>query len=171
VHTTPSSTSSSPSEFFSAMSSLGGSAARGEGVPERRGPSRLKGSRKKTETPVAMPPMSQKRGCPKGSRNQKTLAALAAVAAAAPTTIAAAGASLALGGEGVPGRRGPGRPRGSGKKTAPTAAAAPSSPRRCGRPPATRIRKPWLPSVLLPLAPRGPARRPLLRLVRLGSDR
>jgi hypothetical protein len=86
------------------MSSLGGSVAGGEGVPEKWGPGRPKGSGKKTETPVMTPPTSQKCGRLKGSRNQKTLAALAA--AAAPTTTAAAGAALALGGEGVPKRRG-----------------------------------------------------------------
>jgi hypothetical protein len=83
------------------MSSLGGSITRGEGVPEKRGPDRPKGSGKKTETPVTMPPVSRKHGRPKGSRNQKTLAALAAVVAATPTTTATAGAALALGDEDI----------------------------------------------------------------------
>jgi hypothetical protein len=85
------------------------------------------------------PTASQKRGRLKGSRNQKTLAAL--TAAAAPTTTAAAGAALALGGEGVLNRRGPGRSRGSGRKTAPAAAAAPLLPRRRGRPPGSKNKK------------------------------
>jgi hypothetical protein len=119
--------------------------------------------------PVATLPASQKRERPKGSHNQKTLAALAA--AAAPTTVATAGASLALDGENVPERRGPGRSRGIGKKTMPTAMAAPSSPRRHGRPPGNKNRKTLLPSVPLPLAPQGPTPRPILRLVRLGSGR
>jgi hypothetical protein len=97
------------------MSSLGGPDAGGEGVPEKRGPDRPKGSGKKTETSVTMPPASQKRGRPMGSRNQKTLAALAAVAAAAPTTAVAAGAALALGGVGAPKKQGPGHPKGSGR--------------------------------------------------------
>jgi hypothetical protein len=83
------------------MSSLGSPAIGGEGVPEKRGPGRPKGSGKKTEAPEMSPHASRKHGRPKGSRNQKTLAALAAAAAAAPTTTAAAGAALALDGEGV----------------------------------------------------------------------
>jgi hypothetical protein len=82
-----------------------------------------------------MPPASRKRGRPKGSRNQKTLEALAATAAAAvPTITTATRAALALVGEGAPKKWGPGCPRWSGRKTAPTTVAAPSSPRRRGRP-------------------------------------
>jgi hypothetical protein len=122
------------------MSSLGNHAVRGEGVPERRGPGHPKGSGKKTEASEMSPLASRKCGRPKGSRNQKTLVALA-VAAAAPTTTATAGAAMALGDEGVPGKWGPGRPRGSGRKTAPTAVAAPSSPRRHRRPPGSKNKK------------------------------
>jgi hypothetical protein len=84
------------------MSSLGGLDAGGEGVSEKWGPGRPKGSGKKAEAPVKTPPMPWKRGHPKGSRNQKNLAALPAAAAAAPTTAVVAGAALALGGEGAP---------------------------------------------------------------------
>jgi hypothetical protein len=66
------------------MSSLGNPAVGGEGVPEKRGPGRPKGSGKKTEAPEMSPPASWKCGRPKGSRNQKTLEALAAAAAVAP---------------------------------------------------------------------------------------
>jgi hypothetical protein len=89
-----------------------------------------------------MPPVSQKHGHPKGSRNQKTLVALAVAAAAAtPTTTAATGVALALGGEGVLGKRGPGHPKGSRRKTAPTTAAAPSSSRCHGWPPGSKNKK------------------------------
>jgi hypothetical protein len=116
------------------MSSLSGSAVGGDGVPE--------GSGKKDEAPEITPPTSQKRERPKGSRNKKTLVALAAVAATtAPNTIAATGAALAPGGEGVPEKQGPSRPRGSGRKTAPIAAAAPSSSHRRGRPPGSKTKK------------------------------
>jgi hypothetical protein len=136
AHSTSSSTSTLSSEFFPAMSSLGGSAVGGEGILEKRGPGRPKGSGKKIEAPELTPPASRKRGRPKGSRNQKTLAALAV--AAAPITTATAGAAPALCGEGVPKKRAPGCTRGSGRKTAPTAAAAPSLPRRRGRPPGSK---------------------------------
>jgi hypothetical protein len=114
------------------MSSLSGSTIRGDGV--------LEGSGKKAEAPEKMPPASRKRGRPKGSCNKRTLAALAAEAAASTTT-AATGAALAPGGEGVPEKWGPGRPRGSRRKTVPTTAAAPSSSRRHGRPPGSRNKK------------------------------
>jgi hypothetical protein len=123
------------------MSSLGNPAVGGEGVPEKRGPSRPKGSRKKTEALEMSPPASRKCRCPKGSRNQKTLAALVAATAIAPTTIAVAGAALALRSEGAPKKRGPGHPRGSGRKTASTAAAAPSSPRRRRWPPGSKNKR------------------------------
>jgi hypothetical protein len=71
------------------MSSLSGSAAEGEG------------SGKKTEASEMAPPASRKRGHPKGSRNKKTLAALAAAAATAVTPTAATGVALVPGGEGV----------------------------------------------------------------------
>jgi hypothetical protein len=122
------------------MSSLSDSAVGGDGVPEKRGPGHPKGSRKKIEAPEITPPASQKHGRPKGSRNQKTLAALAA-ATTAPTTSTAIGVALALSGEGVPGKRGPGYPKASGRKTAPTTAAAPSSSRRRVRPPGSKNKK------------------------------
>jgi hypothetical protein len=90
---------------------------------------------------VMTPPASRKCGRPKGSHNQKTLAALAAAAAAAPTVAAAIGAAPAFGGEGAQRKQGPGRPKGSGKGAAPAAAAAPSPPRRCGRPPGSKNKK------------------------------
>jgi hypothetical protein len=123
------------------MSSLGGSTVGGEGVPEKRGPGRPKGSGKKTEAPEMAPPASRKCGHPKGSRNQKTLVALAAAATVAPTSTAVAGAALALGGEGIPKKRGPGRLRGSRRKTTPTAVAAPSPPRRRGWPPGSKNKR------------------------------
>jgi hypothetical protein len=153
------------------MSSVGGSTVGGDGVLEKRGPDHPKGSGKKIKVPEMMPPASQKCGRPKGSCNQETMAALEAVATAAPTTTAAAGVALALGGEGVPKKRGPGHPRGSGRKTAPTTAAAPSSPCRRGRPTGSKTKEPLLPSRPLPPAPRGPARQPLPQLVRHDSGR
>jgi hypothetical protein len=115
------------------MSSLSGSAVEGNGVPE--------GSGKKAEALEMMPPVSRKRGRPKGSRNKKTLAALAAAADAAATTTTATGAALSPAGEGVPEKRGPGRLRGSGRKAAPTATAAPSPYHRRGWPPGSKNKK------------------------------
>jgi hypothetical protein len=91
--------------------------------------------------PATTPLVSRKRGRPKGSRNQKTLAALAAAAATTPVAAAAIGAAAALGGEGTPRKRGPGRLKGSGKKAAPAATAAPSSSRRRGRPLGSKNKK------------------------------
>jgi hypothetical protein len=87
------------------------------------------------------PPASRKRGRPKGSHNKKTLEVLAAKAAAAPSSSSALQATGAPGDVGVPVRRGPGRPKGSGKKSAPTAADAPSSSRRRGRPLGSKNKK------------------------------
>jgi high mobility group AT-hook protein 2 len=108
------------------MSSPSGSAAEGEG------------SGKKTEAPEMVPPASRKRGRPKGSRNKKTLAALAATAV---TPTAATGVALAPGGEGIPSRRGPGRPRKGGRKDAPTAAATSSPSHHRGWPPGSKNKK------------------------------
>jgi hypothetical protein len=141
AHSTSSPASTFSSEFCPSLSSLGGPDIGGEGVPEKRGPGRAKGSRKRAEMPVTTPPASRKRGHPKGSRNQKTLAALAATAAAAPTAAAAAGTAPALGSKGSPKKRGPGRPKGGGRKAAPAVAAAPSPSRRRGWPPGSKNKK------------------------------
>jgi hypothetical protein len=106
------------------MSSPGGPSAESEGVLEKRGPGRPKGSRKKVAMLATTLPVSRKCGRPMGSHNQKTLVALAAGAAAAPTAAAAIGAAPALGGEGAPRKWGPGHPKGSGKRAAPAAGAA-----------------------------------------------
>jgi hypothetical protein len=90
---------------------------------------------------ATMPPVSHKHERSKGSRNQKTLAALAAVVTAAPTAAAAIEVALALGGEGAPRKWGPGRPKGSGKTVAPAAAATPPLSRRRGRPPGSKNKK------------------------------
>jgi high mobility group AT-hook protein 2 len=118
------------SDLSLTMPSLSGSTAGGDEI--------LEGGEKKTEALEMTPPASRKRGCPKGSRNKKTLAALAAAAAAATTRSTAA---RALGDAGVLEKQGPGRPRGSEKKTAPTAAAAPMPPRRRGRPPGSKNKR------------------------------
>jgi hypothetical protein len=60
------------------MSSLSGSAAGGDKVSKK--------GEKEAQAPETVPPASRKRGRPKGSRNKKTLEALAAVAAVAPST-------------------------------------------------------------------------------------
>jgi hypothetical protein len=104
------------------MSSLSGSAIGGGKVPTE--------GEKEDNAPEMSPPASRKRGRPKGSHNKKTLEALAARAATAPSTFVAPQATGAPGNAGVPERRGPGRPKGSGRKTAPAAAAAPSSSRQ-----------------------------------------
>jgi hypothetical protein len=63
------------------MSSLSGSAASGDKVPE--------GSKEEVKAPEMVPSASWKRGHPKGSRNKSTLEALAAkTATAASTSIA-----------------------------------------------------------------------------------
>jgi hypothetical protein len=112
------------------MSSLSGSAASGDKV--------LEGSKKEVEAPEMAPPVSQKRGRPKGSRNKKTLEALAAAATIAPSASTVTRVARAPGDAGVPEKRGPGRPKGSGRKTAPAAVATPSSPHRRGWPPGRR---------------------------------
>jgi hypothetical protein len=115
------------------MSSLSGSAASGEKVPE--------GSKEEVRAPEMAPSASRKRGRPKGSRNKRTLEALAAMAAAAPSTFVAPRATGAPSDAGVPKKRRPGHPKGSGRKTASAAAAAPLPPRHHGRPPGSKNKK------------------------------
>jgi hypothetical protein len=115
------------------MSSLSGSVIGGDKIP--------KGSEREVKVPETMPPTSRKRGRPKGSRNKKTLEALTATATVAPSTSAATWAAKAPGEVGIPERRGPGHPKGSGRKTTPAAAAAPSSSRRHGRLPGSKNKK------------------------------
>jgi hypothetical protein len=93
------------------MSSLSGPAIGGDKAPMEgeKGGGASEGS----------PPASRKRGRPKGSRNKKTLEVLAVKAAAAPSSSAAPQATGAPGDAGIPVRRGPGHPKGSGKKSAP----------------------------------------------------
>jgi high mobility group AT-hook protein 2 len=117
------------SKLYPAMSSPSCSAAEGEG------------SGKKTEAPEMAPPASRKRGRPKGSRNKKSLAALAAAATTAIALAAATGVALAPSGEGVQSRWGPGRSRKGGRKDAPTVAAASSPPRHRGRPLGSKNKK------------------------------
>jgi hypothetical protein len=115
------------------MSFPSGSAASNDKVPER--------SKEEVKEPEMAPSASRKRGRPKGSHNKKTLEALAATAAAAPSTPVAHRATRASGNTGIPEKRRPGYPKGSERKTASAAAAAPSSPRRRGRPPGSRNKK------------------------------
>jgi hypothetical protein len=81
---------------MSAIGSSGTGNAEGTGVPENRGPGRPRGSGKKevTATAVAAPSSAPHRGRPPGSRNKKTLAALAAAAtgSAGPVTEATSSA-------------------------------------------------------------------------------
>jgi hypothetical protein len=88
-----------------------------------------------------LPLASRKRGRPKGSHNKKTLEVLAAKAATAPSSSAALQATGAPGDAGVPVRRGPGRSKGSGKKSAPVVSDAPSSSRCHGRPLGSKNKK------------------------------
>jgi hypothetical protein len=115
------------------MSSLSGSTASGDKV--------LEGNKKEAKAPEMVPPASRKRGRLKGSHNKKTLEALAAAAIIAPSASAVTWAARTSGDAGIPEKRGPDRPKGSGRKTAPAAAAAPSSPRRRGRPPGSKNKK------------------------------
>jgi hypothetical protein len=115
------------------MSSPSGSTASDDKVSE--------GSEREVEAPGARPSVSRKRGRPKGSRNKSTLEALAAKAAAAASSSAASQAAGVPGDAGIPEKRRPGRPKGSGKKTASMAAAAPLSPRRHGRPLGSKNKK------------------------------
>jgi hypothetical protein len=112
------------SEPSPVMSSLSGFTIGGDRIPE--------GSEKEAKAPEMTPPASRKRGRPKGSRNKMTLEALVAAAAIAPSTFAATRAARDLGDVGVPEKWGPGRSKGSGRKTAPAAAATPLSPRHRG---------------------------------------
>jgi hypothetical protein len=91
--------------------------------------------------PETSPPASRKCGRPKGSRNKRTLEALTARAATAPSTSAVPQAAGAPGAAGVPVRRGADRPKGSRRKSTPAAANAPSSSRRRGRPPGSKNKK------------------------------
>jgi hypothetical protein len=115
------------------MSSLSGSAASDDEVPER--------SKVEVKAPETAPSTSRKHGRPKGSRNKSTLEALTAKAATAASTSVAPQATGAPSDTGVPEKRRPGRPKGSGKKTASAAAATPSSPRHRGRPLGSKNKK------------------------------
>jgi hypothetical protein len=115
------------------MSSLSGSAASGDKIPE--------GSKEEVEAPETTPSTSRKRGRPKGSRNKSTLEDLAAKAAAAASTSVAPQAAGAPSDAGVPEKWRPSHLKGSGSKTASAAAAAPSSPRRRGRPLGSKNKK------------------------------
>jgi hypothetical protein len=73
------------------MSSLGAFSGTGAGTPSglggrKRG--RPLGCQNKAKDPTATPPVPQRRGRPPGSRNKKTLEALAAAAAAEPSGVA-----------------------------------------------------------------------------------
>jgi hypothetical protein len=115
------------------MSSPSGSTASDDKV--------LEGSEKEVEAPEMAPSVSWKRGRPKGSRNKSTLEALAAKATAAASTSVTPQAAGASGDASIPEKRRPGRSKGSGKKTAPAAAAAASSSRHCGRPLGSKNKK------------------------------
>jgi hypothetical protein len=115
------------------MSSPSGSTASDDKVPER--------SKEEVEAPETVPSTSQKCGRPKGSHNKSTLEALAAKAAAAASTSVTPQAAGASGDTGIPEKRRPGRPKGSEKKTASTAAAAPSSSRHHGQPLGSKNKK------------------------------
>jgi hypothetical protein len=115
------------------MSSLSGSATSGDKVPE--------GSKEEVKALKTAPSASQRHGHPKGSRNKSTLEALAVKAAAVASTLIAPQATGAPSGVGVPEKRKPGRPKGSGKKTASTVAAAPLLPHHRGRPPGSKNKK------------------------------
>jgi hypothetical protein len=115
------------------MSSPSGSTASGDKVPE--------GSKEEVEAPETAPSTSRKRGRLKGSRNKRTLEALVAKAAAAASTSVAPQAARGSGVTGIPEKRRPGRPKGSGKKTASAAAAAPSLSRHRGRPLGSKNKK------------------------------
>jgi hypothetical protein len=128
------------------MSSLGGSTSGGDEVPAE--------GEKGGVAPELSLPASRKRGRPKGSRNKKTLEVLTVRAATVPSTSVAPRATRALGD--APVKRGLGRPKGSGQKMAPTAAAAPSPSRHRGRPLGSKNKK--APAVLRidASAPTGP---------------
>jgi hypothetical protein len=115
------------------MSSPSGSTASGDKVPE--------GNKEEVKLPETAPSTSRKHGHPKGSRNKSTLEALAVKAAAAASTSVPPQATGAPSDAGVPEKWRPGRPKGSGKKTASADAAAPSSSRRHGRPLGSKNKK------------------------------
>jgi hypothetical protein len=168
AHSTSSPASIFSSELSPSMSSPRGPDAGGESVPEKRGPGHSKGSGKKAAMPATMPPESRKRGRPKGSCTKKILAALAAAAAPLPQLLSGLLRLLvarALQGNGGPvTRRGAGRGQCRRRPPLLRRLAAADGHR------AARIRKLLLHSGPLSLAPRGPARRPLLRLVHLGFN-
>jgi hypothetical protein len=105
------------------------------------------------------PSTSRKRGRPKGSHNKKTLEALAAMAVAAPSTSVVPRATGAPGDAAIPEKRRPDRPKGSGRKTASAANAAPSPPHRRGWPPGSKNKRTPLPSGPPPPLPQGPEQR------------
>jgi hypothetical protein len=98
------------------------------------------GVREEVEAPETAPSAPRGRGRPKGNRNKSTLEALVAKAAAAASSSVAPQSTGAPSDAVLLGKRKPGRPKGSGKKTAPAAVAAPSSSRR-GRPPGSKDKK------------------------------
>jgi hypothetical protein len=108
------------------MSSPSGSTASDDKVPE--------GSKEEVEAPERAPSASRKRGRPKGSRNKSTLEALTAKATAAASTSVAPQAAEASGDTGIPEKWRLGHLKGSGKKAASAADAAPSLSRHRGRP-------------------------------------
>jgi hypothetical protein len=99
------------SEPSPVMSSLSGFAAGGDKVPE--------GSEKEAKAPEMAPPASRKRDRPKGSCNKKTLEALAAVAAVAPSPSIVTRMARAPGDAGVQRNGGPAIRRGAGGKPRP----------------------------------------------------
>jgi hypothetical protein len=120
-------------ELDPAMSSPGRSPANGDKAPE--------GIREEVEAPEMAPSAPRGRGRPKGSRNKSTLEALAAKAAAAASSSVVPQTSETPSNAVILEKRKPGRPKGSGKRAAPVAIAAPSSSRRRGRPPGSKNKK------------------------------
>jgi hypothetical protein len=115
------------------MSSLSGSAASGDKT--------LEGSKEEVKALETAPSTSRKRGRPKGSRNKSTLEALAAKTATAASTSVAPWEAGAPSDAGIPEKWRPGCLKGSRRKTASAATAAPSSPRQHERPLGSKNKK------------------------------
>jgi hypothetical protein len=115
------------------MSSPGHSLVNSDKAPE--------GVREEVEVPEMAFSAPRGHGRPKGSCNKSTLEALAARAAAASSSSVVPQATGTPGDVVILEKQKPGRPKGSGKRKAPMADAAPSSSRRRGRPPGSKNKK------------------------------
>jgi hypothetical protein len=88
---------------MSSLEAINGAGARATGGSGGRKRGRSFGSQNKAKDPLATPPVPRRRGQPPGSRNKKTLEALAAAATAEPSGVGRSTVVAAAPGEVVAG--------------------------------------------------------------------